>query len=320
MSENFQWPETDLPIAIVGPTATGKTDAALALAERIGGEILNADSMQVYVGMNIGTAKPTAAEQARIPFHLLDIANPDAQITVSLWKNYAEAAIADIVSRRRRVILCGGTGMYVRALLDNWSLAETPADPALRAALQAEWERDSGETLLERLRNVDLETAARLHPNEGRKIIRAMEVYHATGRPISEWQAEDRRLHPPRPAHVFGLDLPRSALYERIERRVDRMISAGLVAEVQDLIEKGYNETHSPMRSLGYKEISDSLDGVYDLNTAVAAIKQNTRRYAKRQQTWFRAERNILWLDVSELSSAQVTEQIQAKTARDSGA
>ena len=306
----FAWPESAPPIVICGPTAAGKTDAALALAERIGGEIINADSMQVYVGMDIGTAKPSAIEQARVPFHLLDIATPDAQLTVAEWKNRAETAIADITARGKQVILCGGTGMYLRALLDNWSLAETPADPAIRAELQQELEADGLAVLRERLSEIDAESAARLHPNDAQRILRALEVYRATGRTLSDWQAEDRRAHSRRAAHLFGLDLPRPALYERIERRVDSMIAAGLLAEVQFLLEKGYNKTHGPMRSLGYKEIIEHLEGATNLIEAVALIKQNTRRYAKRQQTWFRAEPGLNWLDVSALTSAQIAEEV----------
>ena len=280
------WPETEPPIMIAGPTATGKTEVALALAERIGGEIINADSMQVYSGMDIGTAKPSAIEQLRVPFHLLDIATPDAQLTVAEWKRRAEFAIADIAARGKRVILCGGTGMYIRALLDNWSLAETPADPALRAELQRELETEGLAALREQLNEIDSEAAARLHPNDSQRIIRALEVYRATGRNISEWQAEDRRVHVRRAAHLFGLDLPRPALYERIERRVDSMIAAGLVAEVQVLLEKGYNKTHGPMRSLGYKEILEHLEGATDFgrlplrsSSRIRAVTQSGSRH-----------------------------------------
>ena len=312
MSETFPfvWPESEPPIVICGPTATGKTDAALILAERIGGEIINADSIQVYIGMDIGTAKPSAEQQARVPFHLLDIAAPDLQLTVAEWKRRAELAIFDITARGKRAILCGGTGMYLRALLENWSLAETPADPALRAELQRELETNGLAAMREQLTEIDPEAAARLHENDSQRTLRALEVYRATGRTISAWQAEDRRSHARRAALVFGLDLPRPALNERIERRVDGMMAAGLVAEVQVLLEKGCNKTHGPMRSLGYKEILEYLEGATDLENAVALIKQNTRRYAKRQQTWFRAEPGLNRLDVSALTSAQVAEKV----------
>lgn len=306
----FQWPDAEPPIAVVGPTATGKTDAALALAERIGGEIINADSMQVYTGMDIGTAKPSAAERERVPFHLLDLSTPDAQVTVAEWKRRAEAAISDIISRGKRPILCGGTGMYLRALLENWSLAETPADAGVRAELQRELETVGAAALHEQLRDIDPDSAARLHPNDGMRITRALEVFRVSGRTISALQAEDKAAHTRRPAPVFGLDLPRAALNERIERRVDGMMAAGLIAEVKSLLELGYNQTHGPMRSLGYKEIIEWLGGALDRDAAVALIKQNTRRYAKRQQTWFRAEVGLKWLDVSAFTSAQVAEEL----------
>ena len=308
--ETFQWPDTEPPIVLVGPTATGKTDAALCLARQIGGEIINADSMQVYLGMDIGTAKPSAMERAQVPFHLLDIATPDAQVTVADWKRRAESAIFDIVSRGGRPILCGGTGMYVRALLENWSLAETPADSGIRAELQRELETLGSAALHERLREIDPASALRLHPNDGVRITRALEVFQVSGRMISALQAEDKAAHTRRPAHLFGLDLPRAALNERIERRVDGMMAAGLAAEVEGLLASGYNQTHGPMRSLGYKEITQWLEGALDHDAAVALIKQNTRRYAKRQQTWFRAEVGLQWRDVSGLTAAQVAEEL----------
>ena len=310
MTATFQWPDNPPPVAIAGPTATGKTDAALRLAERIGGEIINCDSMQVYRGMDIGTAKPSAAEQARVPFHLLDIAAPDTQVTVAEWKRRAEAASADIAARGGRPILCGGTGMYLRALRENWSLAETPADAAVRADLRRELETVGPAELYEQLRQIDPEAAARLHPNDGVRITRALEVFRVSGRTISAWQAEDRTAPVRRPVKVFGLDLPRAALNERIERRVDGMMAAGLVAEVNGLLEAGFNKTHGPLRSLGYKEIIAYLEGASDLDAAIALIKQNTRRYAKRQQTWFRAEPGLIWLDVSALTSAQIAEEL----------
>ncbi len=310
VTETFDWPDSPPPIAIVGPTATGKTDAALRVAEKTGGEIINCDSMQVYRGMDIGTAKPSAEMRARVPFHLLDMADPDAQVTVAEWKRGAEAAISDIVSRGKRPILCGGTGMYLRALLDNWSLAETPADEAVRADLRRELETVGAAELHEQLRAIDPVSALRLHPNDGVRITRALEVFRVSGRTISAWQADDRTANVRRPVLLVGLDLPRAALNERIERRVDAMIAAGLVAEVQSLLAAGYNKTHSALRSLGYKEITEHLEGALERDAAVVLIKQNTRRYAKRQQTWFRAEPGLIRRDVSDLTSAQVAEEI----------
>jgi tRNA dimethylallyltransferase len=310
VTASFLWPDNPPPIAIVGPTATGKTDAAIALAERIGGEIINADSMQVYRGMDIGTAKPGIEEQQKIPFHLLDIVTPDTPFNVSEWKARAETAIAEIVSRDRRPIICGGTGLYIRALLDNWTLAETPADPTIRQRLEAEAKTLGSSVLHEQLQKVDPETANRLHPNDAVRIVRALEVYEATGTPISLYQAQDRAARAPRPALRLGLTLPRPALYSRIEQRVDAMLTAGLVEEVRGLLAQGYSADLSPLGSLGYKEIIAYLHGDTDLETAVRDIKQNTRRFAKRQQTWFRADTHIHWFDVSAFNSATVAEAL----------
>src|SRR5581483_6994518 len=304
------WPENPLPVVLVGPTATGKTAAAVELAERIGGEIINADSMQVYRGMDIGTAKPGPEERARVPFHLLDLVTPDQPFTVADWKERAEDAIADIVRRSRRAIVCGGTGLYVRALLDDWTLAETPADSSVRAALRAELEQSGSEALHARLAALDPTTAARLHPNDAVRIVRALEVYLVTGKPIAAYQAQDRANRPSRRAHRIGLTLPRPELYARIEARVEAMLAAGWEEEVRRLLAQGYAPALGPMRSLGYKEMIAAIQGELDRTTAIALIKQNTRRFAKRQQTWFRADPRLRWLDVSALDSATVAARI----------
>lgn len=289
---------------LVGPTAAGKTDVAVELAERIGGEIVNADSMQVYRGMDIGTAKPDPEARARVPFHVLDVARPDQPFTVADWRAHAETAIQAIAAQDRWPIVCGGTGLYVRALLDDWSLAETPANPEIRAALQAELALSGAAALHAALAQVDPDTAGRLHPNDAVRIVRALEVYRVTGQPISVFQADDRKTRRSRPAHRFGLTLPRPALYARIEARVEAMIAAGLEDEVRNLLAQGYAPTLGPLRSLGYKEMIATLCGELDRSTAIHSIQQNTRRFAKRQQTWFRADPQIAWLDVSALSSA----------------
>jgi tRNA dimethylallyltransferase len=310
VTQAFTWPDATPPVVLVGPTATGKTAAAILLAERIGGEIINADSMQVYREMDIGTAKPTPEEQARVPFHLLDVVTPDMPFNVSEWKQRAENALSDIVARGNRPLVCGGTGMYVRALLDDWTLAETPADPKRRERLENEAKTLGSTGLHERLQQVDPTTAARLHPNDTVRIVRALEVYEATGTPMSLSLAKDQEARPTRPAIRLGLTLPRPELYARIEARVDAMLAAGLVEEVRHLLAQGYSAELSPLKSLGYKEIITYLRGETDFDTAVAEIKQNTRRFAKRQQTWFRADRLIHWFDVSALDSATVAEHL----------
>lgn len=299
------------PIVLVGPTATGKTDVACALAEQIGGEIINADSMQVYRGMDIGTAKPDAALRRQIRFHLLDVVSPDQPFTVADWKERAEAALMEIAARGHRAILCGGTGLYVRALLEDWTLAETPADPQIRARLQEEAKESGPADLHARLLAVDPVTAARLHAHDAVRVIRALEVFLVSGRPISTFQEEDRARRQPRPALRFGLTLPRPELYARIDRRVEQMMAAGWEVEVRRLLSEGFSPDLHPLKSLGYKELIAHIRGEWDLETAMCAIQQNTRRYAKRQQTWFHADPAIHWINVSALASAEVADQIR---------
>ena len=316
MQRQYSWPDTPV-VVVCGATATGKTAVAIALAERIGGEIVNADSMQVYCNMDIGTAKPVLSEQQSAVFHLLDIATPDRQVSVAEWKQRAEEAILDIVSRNRIPIVCGGTGLYLRALLDDWTLAATPASPQIRAELMG-WVSETGAPWLhQKLREVDKVTAERLHPNDAIRIVRALEVYLATGTPISQFQERDRASQCSRPAIRCGLTLPRPELNARIDARVNSMLEAGLVEEIQVLLQQGYSSELGPMKSLGYKEIVEYLHGELPYDAAVEEIKLNTRRFAKRQQTWFRADRLIHWLDVSELSSAEVAAQIHEELLPD---
>lgn len=302
-----------LPIVIVGPTASGKTAVAVELAVRMGAEIINADSMQIYTGMDVGTAKPTPRERERASFHLLDIVEPDRQFSVAEWKNSAETAFETISRRGKRVIICGGTGLYVRALLEDWTLAQTPENPEVREALRAELKQLGADVLYERLQSVDPATAGRLHPNDGVRIVRALEVFQITGKPISLWQAEDKQARTLRPAHYFGLSLPRPELYARIDARVDAMIAQGLEEEVKTLQSKGYPPLLSALKSLGYREILAYLNGETDKETAIATIKQNTRQYAKRQLTWFRADKRITWVEVAGMSAEEIATLLQQK-------
>ena len=319
------WSGERQPVVIVGPTATGKTDAALAFAERIGGEIVNADSVQVVRGLDIGSAKPTQGERERVPFHLLDVVAPDEPFTVADWKTRAEAAIEDIFARQRQPIVCGGTGLYIRALLDDWSLAATPADADTRKNLLAELEEAGAPALHASLQTIDPATAARLHPNDAVRILRALEVYRVTGKPISVYQAEDRQTRPPRRAYRFGLTLPRPQLNARIERRVDAMIAAGLEAEVRGLLAQGYTPALSSLRSLGYREMAAYINGetketdspLVTLADTIEEIKHNTRRFAKRQQTWFRADTLIQWIDIGEMIEGVESSQIAANIMED---
>ncbi len=306
-------PSADPLIVILGQTATGKTGCAISLAERIGGEIINSDSMQVYRGLDIGTAKPDAAARRRVPFHLVDIIDPDAPFNASHWKALAEATIQDILARGKRPIVCGGTGMYIKALLEGWTLAGIPADEKVRARLQFDLDRYGANALHARLLEIDPTTAQRLHPNDAVRICRALEVFQVSGRTIAEVQQDDQKSRNPIASIELGLTMPRPDLYERIDRRVDEMLACGLEQEVRGLLARGYSPELPPMKSLGYREFTAYISGEQDhdnvgisYSNTVALIKQNTRRFAKRQQTWFGVDPNIRWFDVSGLSHEEI--------------
>ncbi len=288
-------------LALVGPTATGKTETALLVAEAVGGEIVNADSMSFYRGMDIGTAKPTTEERARVLHHLVDILNPDEPFTVAEYKARAEAAIDDLLARGRVPTLVGGSGLYVRAVVSGASFTQAPPDPELRQQLTAEAEREGTEALHARLAEVDPEAAARITSRDLKRIIRALEVYLTTGETISSLQALDRERPPRYNTCQFGLTLPREELYRRIEARIDQQLAAGLVAEVQGLLGRGYHEGLVPMKGLGYAQLARYLRGACSLDEAVVALKRDTRRFAKRQLTWFRADKRIQWVDMMEV-------------------
>jgi len=297
-------------IVLVGPTAAGKTATAIEICRIVQGEIISADSMQVYKHLDIGTAKPTAEERAKVQFHLIDFVEPDCQFTVSDWKANAESAIADIRDRGKVPVICGGTGLYVKALLADWTLASTPRDPVIRANLVAEATNSGPQALHAKLLDVDPVTANRLHPNDSVRIVRALEVYYATGVAISEYQDRDRTAAIPRDARRFGLTMDRPVLYERIEQRADAMVAAGFELEVRDLLQRGYSAGLGPMRSLGYKEMVEYIGGELTYSDMLSEVKQKTRQYAKRQLTWFKADKSIDWIDASALSSAEVASEV----------
>jgi tRNA dimethylallyltransferase len=283
-------------VVILGPTAVGKTAVGLRVAEQIGGEIISADSAAVYRGMDIGTAKPTAEERARVRFHLIDVADPDEPFTAAKFRELALEAIRDIQARGKRVLIVGGTGLYLRVLLHGFSLAPPPRDPTIRKRLQQEAREQGLPALYARLQQVDPQAAARIHPNDAVRIIRALEVYEMTGKPVSEWQHRaEREL----PALKFGLTMPRPLLYQRINARVDQMMAQGFLQEVQNLLSKGYNRDLPALKGLGYRHLIAYLMGERGLEEAVALWKRDTRRFAKRQMTWFRREPGVHWLDAS---------------------
>ena len=285
-------------LVIVGPTAVGKTALSLALARRLDGEIVSADSRQIYRSMDIGTAKATPAEQAAAPHHLIDVVAPDEELTLSHYRRLASDGIADIARRGRLPILVGGTGLYVRALLEGWSVPAVPPQPELRRALEQRAARDGADALHRRLAEVDPESAARIDARNVRRVIRALEVYHATGRPISALQD---KAPPDYRVLTIGLTMPRPDLYRRIDERVDRMVAAGLVEEVRALMERGYGIDLPAMSGLGYRQIVQHLRGEISLDEAVALIKRHTRRFVRQQYNWFRlSDPTIRWVDVSE--------------------
>ena len=288
-------------LALVGPTATGKTETAILVAEALGGEIVNADSMSFYRGMDIGTAKPTIEERARVPHHLVDILDPDEPFSVAEYKARAEAAIDNVLARHRVPILVGGSGLYVRAVISGVSFTQAPPDYELRRQLTAEAEREGTPLLHRRLAEVDPEAATRITPRDLKRIIRALEVYLTTGETISSLQALDRERPPRYNTCQFGLTLPREELYRRIEARIGRQLAAGLVAEVQGLLDRGYHEGLVPMKGLGYAQVARYLRGACSLGEVVVALKRDTRRFAKRQLTWFRADPRIQWVDMMEV-------------------
>jgi tRNA dimethylallyltransferase len=304
-------------VVIAGPTATGKTPAALVLAEQISAEIVCADSRTVYRGMDIGTAKPTKEERQRVPHHLLDIARPDEVVTLAMFQRLATAAIAAIRARGRVPVLVGGTGLYIRAVVDGLRIPSAPPDWAFRAALEAAEGSAGPGTLHRRLEEVDPAAAAHIHPRNLRRIIRALEVHARTGVPISVLHgdvsgppagpesAQDGNL-------MIVLAADRARLYERIHRRIDQQLAAGLVDEVRSLLAAGYAGTLPALQGLGYKEIIPHLEGRVPLDEARALLQRNTRRYAKRQLTWFRNDPRYRWLDVGDDAPEAVAGRIHA--------
>jgi tRNA dimethylallyltransferase len=272
---------------LAGPTACGKTAVGIDLARRLGAEILSLDSMAVYRRMDIGTAKPTVHERSRAPHHLIDLVEPHEEFSTANYLRDAEAACRGILDRGLVPLFVGGTGLYLRAVLRGLFEA-APRDPEYRRQLAEDAKATSPELLLERLRHVDPVTAARLHPNDQRRVIRALEIQHLTGRPASELQTQQLLPVEVRPRYVFWLHPPRDWLYERIDRRVDVMIAEGLVEEVRNLLAESRQLSHTAHQALGYREIVDHLEGRCELEEAVARIKLKTRQFAKRQHTWFR--------------------------------
>ncbi len=284
-------------IAIVGPTGVGKTALAVRLAQTFDGEIVSADSRQFYRGMDKGTAKPTPQEQAAARHHLIDIADPDETVGLAEFQAVAAAAIADIHGRGKLPLLVGGTGQYVRAVLEGWSVPQVPPDEALRERLYARAAAAGDAALHAELQGVDPVAAERIDPRNVRRVVRALEVFYTTGQPIS---AAQTRTPPPYRTLMLGLRLDRPLLYERIDARIDRMLAEGLEAEVRGLVARGYGFDLPAMSALGYGEFAPVLGGEATAEEAAALIKRHTRRFVRQQGAWFSAhDPRIQWLDAA---------------------
>ena len=285
-------------LALVGPTASGKTRVGIALARAIGGEVVSADARQVYRHMDIGTAKPTVEERALAKHHMIDVVNPDEDFSAGHFAGDACEAIESILDRNRIPVLVGGSGLYLKAVLDGFSpLPRTPR--AVRRRLMAEADEDPA-GIYARLRGVDPRTAERLHANDTKRIVRALEVFELTGTPLSVLHEQPPPTGRNWRVARFGLKMDRSLLYRRIEERVDAMFDSGLVDEVRELQGRGYGPELNALNTFGYREVFDYLDGKLDLAETAAQIKMGTRRYAKRQLTWFRNDRRLMWIDANE--------------------
>ena len=286
-------------IILTGPTAVGKTKASIGLAKAVDGEIISADSMQVYRHMDIGSAKIKPEEMEGIPHHLIDVLEPDDEFHVVKFQQLAKKAMREIWERGHIPIVTGGTGFYIQALLYDIDFDENEKEDACRKELEAYAREHGAEALHEKLALVDPASAEMIHPNNIKRVIRALEFYEQTGKRISEHNETQRQRESPYAFAYFVLTDDRAHLYERINRRVDQMIEEGLVNEVQALKDKGYTKQLVSMQGLGYKEILDYLDGNCTLEEAIYTIKRDTRHFAKRQLTWFRRERDVIWIDKS---------------------
>lgn len=284
-------------IILTGPTAVGKTDLSIALAKAVNGAIISADSMQVYKHMDIGSAKITKEEMQGIPHYLVDCLEPSEDFNVVVFQHMAREALSEIYACGRLPIVAGGTGFYIQALLNDIDFTDCDEDTTYRKELEELARTEGGTALHEMLARVDPDGAKAIHENNIKRVIRALEYYHKTGERISEHNERERQKSSAYNSAYFVLNLPRPILYERIDQRVDMMISAGLVEEVKKLLEMGCTRDMVAMQGLGYKEMIDYLNGVCSLEEAVYIIKRDTRHFAKRQLTWFAREREVIWLD-----------------------
>ncbi len=284
-------------IIITGPTGSGKSRLSVMLSHRIGGSVISADSMQIYRGMDIGTAKVTAEEMDGIPHYLIDIMDPEESYDVTRFKTEAQKAIADIYEKGRIPIVCGGTGFYIQALLYDVEFDDEGADPDIRKRLEEEYESLGPDILFERLRSVDLASCEIIHHNNKKRLVRALEFYETTGSPISDHNKTERSRHSAYDHAFFALNIDRQLLYDRIDARVDQMMEVGLLEEARQLYDRGLPRENTAMQAIGYKQLFMYFDGDISLEEGIRLIKRDSRHYAKRQFTWLRRERDVIWLD-----------------------
>jgi tRNA dimethylallyltransferase len=297
-------------VIVLGPTAVGKSEVALHLAKSLNGEIVNADSQQVYRLMDIGTGKPSKADRERIRHHLVDIVAPNEEFNAALFRRLATESIRQIHARGRNVIVCGGTGLYLKALTRG--LFEGPGqDPEVRQALEQEITANGVASLYQRLERIDPTVGSSIHPNDRQRIVRALEVYRLTGRPLSEWQKEHGFQENPFEIFKIGLLRERAELYNFINLRCERMIEEGLLEEIRGLVERGFDLDLKPLRSVGYRQMGQVLRATQSMNDAIEEMKQETRHLAKRQLTWFRRDDEIRWFHPEEQSK-----EIESTAAR----
>ena len=299
MSENKKKPM----IILTGPTAVGKTDLSIQLAKAMNGEIISADSMQVYRHMDIGSAKVTPEEMDGVPHHLIDVLEPEEEFNVVVFQKLAKEALTGIYERGHIPIIVGGTGFYIQALLYDIDFTENDGDTAIRRELEKLAQTQGAGCLHQMLQEIDPESAAAIHQNNVKRVIRAIEFYRQTGKKISLHNEQEREKQSPYQFLYYVLDTDRKTLYERIDRRVDRMMEHGLVDEVKHLADMGCTRDMVSMQGLGYKEILDYLSGEIPLEEAVYILKRDTRHFAKRQITWFKRERDVRWLELEQFQN-----------------
>lgn len=293
-------------IIIAGPTAVGKTSLSVTLAKNINGEIISADSMQVYKHMDIGTAKVTNEETLGIRHYLVDILEPDEEFNINIFQKLAKESINEIIDNNKIPIIVGGTGFYIQSVIYDIDFENTCKDISYRNKLQEDASKYGNEYIHNMLKEIDPVSYSKIHPNNLKRVIRALEYYQETGRPISVHNEIQSQKESPYNLLFYVLNMDRELLYERIDKRVDIMIEQGLVKEVKKLKDMGYSKDLVSMKGLGYKEIYNFLDGEYDLDTAIYILKRDTRHFAKRQLTWFKREKNVRWINVDEYTNKEL--------------